>query len=241
MFSPLRQWAACLLDFVYPPHCLLCGNALEEDLERLCPACWQQVDSPAPVRCGRCSKPLVVPADWCGNCASWDPLFEGALILGDFTGSLQQAVWNLKFGGQPHLGVALGQLLGQRDEFAGVWEQLDMLLPVPLHPARQRERGYNQSLHIARGVARSTGLPLAEGLLRRWVPTCQQARLELDQRRDNVAGAFVWGACDAVPRRVGVVDDVITTGETLNACCRVLTAAGVERVWAVALASPYRW
>ena len=240
MFSRLSDWASCVLDFVYPPHCPLCGRALEEALERLCPSCWEQVDIAVEVRCGRCSKPLQAPAASCANCASWDPLFERALVLGDFTGVLQQAIWALKFGDQPPVGVALGQLLGQRSEFFSVWGQLDALIPVPLHPARQRERGYNQSLHIARGVAQSTSLPLLEGLLQRRDNTRQQARLELAQRRENVESAFVLGAAK-VPCRIGVVDDVITTGETLNACCRVLAEAGAERIWAVALASPYRW
>ena len=114
-----------------------------------------------------------------------------------------------------------------------------MLVPVPLHPARLRERGYNQSEMIADGLARVLRKPLDTGLLRRRMQTRQQAKLDAQVRRQNLANAFVSDRrLDGV--RIGLVDDVLTTGATLDACAAVLKARGCPWVLAIAAASPFR-
>ena len=152
---------------------------------------------------------------------------------------MQQGVHALKFMHQQALGTELGRRLGQRPDFVADLQEIDLLVPVPLHPARQRERGYNQSLCIARGLAEVTGHPLDNKLLERRVATRQQAKLDARERRDNlcaairVVGTLPAGTC------IGVVDDVLTTGATLNASARVLQRAGACRIWVLALASPF--
>ena len=118
---------------------------------------------------------------------------------------------------------------------AGEFAPLDGLLPVPLHPARQRDRGYNKSLEIALGLAEALGLPVYACALQRCKNTRQQALLPAAERRDNLRGAFA--SAGAVPPDVclGVVDDVWTTGETLQACARALDRG---RLWALVLARP---
>ena len=232
-----------LLDFVYPVHCLACEGPVENTGEGLCDACWQEILAVCTGprrRCWRCSCPLDGPDAACVHCAEWEPEFERALILGAFEGALQQAIYAAKFRQQKRLGRELGRRLGRAPALSRELQQVDLLVPVPLHPARQRERGYNQSLCIARGVAEVLNRPVCDRLLRRRFNTRQQVRLDADARRRNVVDAFE--VIDQLPPHgcIGLVDDVITSGSTLNACARALERAGGQRVWALALASPAR-
>ena len=208
----LRSWGGALLDFAYPPHCAVCEAEIAA-AEMLCPPCWAEIGTGRRFVCGRYTA------------------FEQIAVLGDFTGALQQAVYAVKFHNQPHLGRALGRRMGRC--MAGELAPLDGLLPVPLHPARQRERGYNQSLEIALGLAEALGLPVYASALQRCKNTRQQALLPAAERRDNLRGAFT--SAGAVPPGVclGVVDDVWPTGETLQACARALDRG---RLWALVLA-----
>jgi len=227
-----------LLDFAFPPHCLVCGQFLGEAGQSLCGRCWGEIQSPCPDRCPRCSCPGAISP--CANCASWDPAVERALVLGDFAGALREAIHLLKFQGHQELGRCLGRCLGQAPELARALQQVDLLIPVPLHPARQRERGYNQSLRIAEGLAEALGKRLCADRLERRVPTRQQARLDAAARQQNLEAAFqVKGELPA-HCCIGLVDDVVTTGATLGACGRALYQAGGRRVWGVALACPFQ-
>lgn len=156
-----------------------------------------------------------------------------------FEGVMQEAVHALKFRRHQKLGRELGRRLGESPQLHSSLAAIDLLVPVPLHPARQRERGYNQSLCIATGLAEVAGVPLRPGLLRRCRATRQQARLDADERALNLAEAFE--AVGDLPRgaRVGLVDDVVTTGATLASCCKALKEKEIASVWGVALASPY--
>ena len=159
----IQELGLSLLDFVYPLHCLVCGVAVEDADQYLCEACWREVLIRPMARCQRCSCPLGKREAVCTNCAGWDPVFERALVLGPFTGAMQQAIHALKFLQQPDLGTKLGCCLARAPDFAEVLQEVDVLVPVPLHPARERERGYNQSLCIARGVAEVVNRPWTGG------------------------------------------------------------------------------
>ena len=157
--------------------------------------------------------------------------FEQVVSLGPFTGALQQAIYALKFRNQVRLGRALGERMGQC--LAEQLAPLDCLLPVPLHPARQRERGFNQSAEIAAGLGAVLGVPVCHGVVRRQRNTRQQAFLSAEERRANIRGAFAPVAALPASFRIGIVDDVWTTGETVAACAQAVES---DRLWAVVLA-----
>lgn len=210
----LQTWGHALLDFAYPPHCAVCAADIEA-AALLCGSCWAEI---VPRR------PHSRVED--GGCA-----FEKIVALGPFTGALQQAIYALKFRNQVRLGRALGERMGQC--LAEQLAPLDCLLPVPLHPARQRERGFNQSAEIAAGLGAVLGVPVYHGVVRRQKNTRQQAFLSAEERRANLRGAFAPVAALPASVRIGIVDDVWTTGETMVACAQ---AVGSDRLWAVALA-----
>lgn len=118
-------------------------------------------------------------------------------------------------------------------------QKIDLAFPVPLHPAREKERGYNQSAYIARGLFDESKIPVAEEILIRIRQTESQTRLNREERRTNVSGAFqLLPVGNGAGKTVALVDDVITTGATMNECARVLKEGGTKRVIGVALSSP---
>ncbi len=210
----LQTWGRALLDFAYPPHCAVCAADIEA-AELLCGSCWAE----------------IVPRHLRPHSEDGGHAFEQVVSLGPFTGALQQAIYTLKFRNQVRLGRALGERMGQC--LAEQLAPLDCLLPVPLHPARQRERGFNQSAEIAAGLGAALGVPVFHGVVRRQRNTRQQAFLSAEERRANLRDAFAPVAALPASVRIGIVDDVWTTGETMVACAQ---AVGSDRLWAVVLA-----
>lgn len=210
----LRTWGRALLDFAYPPHCAVCQADIEA-AALLCRSCWAEIEP----------RPPQPPAEAGGRA------FEKVVALGPFTGALQQAIYALKFHNQVRLGRALGERMGQC--LAEQLAPLDCLLPVPLHPARLRERGFNQSAEIAAGLGVALGIPVYHRIVRRQRNTRQQALLSAEERRANLCGAFARRTAPPANACIGLVDDVWTTGETMAACAH---AVGDTRLWAVVLA-----
>ncbi len=174
----------------------------------------------------------------CGRCAVRPPDFYRMVAPLAYDYPVDRLLLGLKFGRRMHLARALGQAIaeGVRSQVEqGVLEMPEALAPVPLHPRRLAKRGFNQAEEIARLIAREIGVPMLPDICRRVRHTRMQSRLSDEERRLNVAGAF---ACAQSPLRPAIVDDVVTTGATVDAMAAALIAAGAERVqvWAAARA-----
>lgn len=200
-----------LLRLVAPAYCAACGLALVADEDGFCGGCGLLLD--------------VLPA-------SQRPPREAAAGYA-YGGPLAEAICRLKYGGRTDLAGVLGRRLA--DLCAAYAGEVDVVVPLPLHPARLRERGFNQAALLARPVARALGVALDTRSLRRVRPTAVQASLPRPRRLDNVRGAFV-AVRSARPARVLLIDDVRTTGATLAASADALLAAGYPRVYTLALA-----
>jgi ComF family protein len=218
-----------------PAHCLLCGLAGADKLD-LCAACAADLVRNR-VRCPRCALPLDAPAPLCGECLQHEPPFAAAFAPFAYASPLDQLVMRLKFGRSLAAGRVLSELW--LDELRSMPPALpEALIPVPLHPSRLRERGYNQALELARPLAKGRGIPLRDDVLTRTRTTPAQSNLDAIERRRNLRDAFSVSVGATLPMHVAVVDDVMTTGATLRECTRTLLRAGVVRVdvWALARA-----
>ena len=241
-----------LLAVAFPTQCCLCGDELSaQGRLRICGVCWASLEpwkGPACLRCGlpfSSSHAVESSVGQCGACRAGEPAFDAVRSFGIYTGKLRQVVLRLKFGGDGRLGLRLGELLSATWDALPLRRELDLVIvPVPLHPARQRERGFNQSELLAAGLARALGRQygaaeprIAKSWLRRKRATPPQTGLSVAARRENLRGAFEVVNPDAVRgRAIVLVDDVMTTGATVSACARALKRAGAEKVMGVTLA-----
>ena len=218
-----------LLDLLYPPRCAGCGRGGEWS----CALCRRQTLPVPQPYCHRCGQPLT--RSDCRSCAAVLPVVEAVRAATLFEGPIRQAIHRLKYSNLTAVAPALGQLLAETYQQAG-WS-VDVIVPVPLHPARQRQRGYNQAERLGRPLAASLAIPLAPQALRRHRATGDQIGLDPAGRRANVAGAFaVAQAATVVGKTVLLVDDVATTGCTLDACAQALFDSGAMGVLALVLA-----
>ena len=200
--------------------CLLCGA--ESGAELLCAPCSADLP-PLPKACPRCALPNPAEAV-CGSCLNHPPHFDGTLALWRYEFPCDRLIQALKYRARLALARHFARTLVSR-----MLPEVDVIVPMPLHPNRLAERGFNQALEIARGVARHLRKPLVPRGVRRVRDTAAQTRLPYEERAKNVRGAFQC-AFDPSGASVAVVDDVMTTGATLNEVARVLKRAGAVRI-----------
>jgi ComF family protein len=231
LFARVRDVAVGGLAQLLPQRCALCRAAAQRTA--LCDTC--RVALPAlPPGCPVCAQPAMGDAA-CGECLRQPPRFAATVAAHAYAFPLDRLIQALKYEHRLELALPLGDALAEAVRRAPApFSGVEVVVPLPLSRARQRERGFNQSIEIGRVVARRTGLPLV-GLLTRTVHAPPQASLPWRERRRSVHRAF---ACDhdLAGRHVAVLDDVMTTGATLDAAAAALLAAGAARVdaWVVA-------
>lgn len=224
-----------ILNAIYPYTCLRCAARAELPLN-LCQGCFDELPHNTHA-CRQCALPL--PKDHCGDllcgaCQSSPPPFDSGFSAFLYQEPIRRMVSRFKFHEDLTHGHLLGQLLAQSIEAAEI-PLPDLLIPVPLHSSRIRERGFNQALELCRPISRQLGIPIEYRSCIRSKATPHQADLKLKERKKNLRGAFrVIRPIKA--KHVAVIDDVMTTGSTLRAVSTILKRHGVERVsvWSVA-------
>ena len=240
---PFSRAADGLLAVLLAPACAACNASLPYPARGpVCQSCWDAIRSFTPPLCRRCGDPLPswrvisVEAGVCPRCRRRPSALTESRAIGAYDGSLRAIVHAFKYGGCRSLARGLGARL--RESAAGLLGNADIVVPVPLHRSRRRGRGFNQ----ARELARHLGPPLVDAL-RRTRATPSQTDLPAAARHGNVRDAFAlarrqlpWLALNVEGLRIVIVDDVSTTGATIEACARVLRAAGAADVSAVTAA-----
>lgn len=239
---PLHHWAGLLHKLratVWPPTCVLCARAGQFPTLDLCAACEADLPINAPACCV-CAQPLAGESAGllqCGACLRRPPRFDASYCPFRYAYPIDHLVRGLKYSGAVAQGRVLSELLAQRIHATRTAALPEMLVPVPLAPRRFRERGYNQAMELARYVEQRLAVPLRTDLVVRTRETREQVALDKRERRKNIRGAFA--ALSKLPaRHVAIIDDVITTGSTVNELARVLKRAGAQKVevWALARA-----
>lgn len=231
--TALRAGLNAVIGVVYPPSCIACHAAVGQ-AQALCPGCWSGIGFIERPYCERLGTPFAVDlgAGLLSPAAIADPpVFGRARAVCRFDGTARDLVHKLKYGDRQELALTLGRMMAQAGR--ELLPDADLLVPVPLHRTRLWTRRFNQASALGAVVARLAGLPLQPVALARVKRTRQQIGLTRAQRADNLQGAFKVPP-DSKPaiegRSVLLVDDVLTTGATVNAAARALLRAGATRV-----------
>lgn len=242
VFPQITGMIRRLVNLVLPVECSVCERVLTDDpVPFFCRVCWDQVKALTHPLCPRCGQPFAAaatltyaPRHVCSACRLRPPAYTRAWALYAYEPPLQDAIRLFKY----HAKVALAGPLGAMMEaHAETLPAVDLLMPVPLHNARLRERGFNQALLLADRLNRRLRIPLSYDNLIRVRQTPSQAELSRKARLNNLRKAFALLRPDRViGRRILLVDDVLTTGTTVNECAKILRRAGSAEVYVMTLA-----
>ena len=238
----LVGWCRQALRFVLPVECIACGQSLSTDpVPFFCTVCWDTIRPLQQPVCARCDQPFVSPAatsytpnHHCQDCMERPPDFERAWTLFPYLPPLRDAICSFKYRGKHTLAKPLARLM-----ISALPSRIDVdvIIPVPLHPTRLRAREFNQSLLLADQLSRHLSLPVSATNLVRTAVTDPQTALSRQARLRNLRNTFTirWPQ-DLAEQRILLVDDVFTTGTTLNECAKTLRRAGSGPVFALTLA-----
>ena len=231
------------IDIIYPARCHVCRDFLSEERRpyfHFCTHCLNSFSKINPPACPVCGIPFGSISEenhLCEKCMRKRPSYDSLGAPYIYEGRIMDAIHQMKYDGKTYLADSLGPLMAS---FATRWldttENL-LIIPVPLHPKRLRERGFNQALLLARAIMPALGAELDFLSLKRIIYTKSQTGLNSKERKRNVRKAFIMDRQKGLKgKTVVLVDDVATTGNTMNECARVLKKAGIERVFCLALA-----
>jgi len=230
-----------LADIIFPPGCILCGTFMDEHpYFSFCPYCFSQIQfiqSPQCTCCGLSFLDRDGEDHLCGECITSEQFFSVARSLGKYDGTLLEAIRLFKYRGKVTVGKALGRLMADHEYRGFTIRDYSLIIPVPLHKNRLKERGFNQSLILARELSRYCSIPLDFSLLKRTIHRKPQTMLRRKERLANVKGTFeVKNAEKIKGEKILLVDDVYTTGSTVKECSRMLLRYEAAEVAVLTLA-----
>ncbi len=213
------------LDLIAPRICVVCGRRLAPSEQAICVSCNMHLP-----RTGFQLQPYdnmmarlfwgIIPVER-----------VAALFYYEAGSATSNILYDLKYHDHPDIGIAMGRLIGREFSGAGFFDGIDMLVPVPLASKRQRQRGYNQSMQLAKGISKMTGIPIYDKVVRRTAFAKSQTQLHRWERQENVADVFQLKEPAILSgHHVLLIDDVITTGATMTACARELLKAGDVKI-----------
>jgi ComF family protein len=230
-----------VLRFLLPVHCANCGSLLTDDrVSHFCAGCWSTISLMPAARCARCDHPFpstiattYSPHHTCQTCVERPPSYTKAWTLYPYVPPLQNAICLLKYHGKVSLVSSLAALMIDR---LPPLDFVDLIMPVPLHPQRLREREFNQSLLLADHIGRHLDIPVSYANLIRTAHVPAQTTLSRTSRLKNLRRAFTLRHPDAIlNKRILLMDDVFTTGTTVNECAKTLRRAGSDDVFVMTL------
>ncbi len=228
-----------LMDLLYPEgiSCYLCGDKIRgQHSYGVCPVCRKDFIFVGEKSCSMCGKQLD-RAGLCSDCRSFRHYFDRAYSLCVYDGKVKEWIYSFKYAGRSYLARPFGRMMAERIKEIGMDRWVDCVVPVPLHRKKQRQRGYNQSRLLADVISRELGMGKARDLLKRIRETPPLSGLTRLQRMETMEGAFYMNGKEAAVKNVLLIDDIYTTGSTVNQCARALKEGGLVRVYVFTLAS----
>ena len=232
----LKQKAETLIDWIYPRRCPVCDRVSPYGT-RICPACRGALTPVSQNCCVKCGKPLRRgQIEYCGDCKEREHAYFMGRAAYIYQGEIRASIYRMKYGGRREYaefyGKQMWMLLGDFIKATGA----EALIPVPLSSKKMAKRGYNQAQCLAKALSKEAGIPVLDDLVVRIRDTAPQKQLDESERQKKKKKAFKIGRNDVELKITIIIDDIYTTGSTIDAVARVLKKAGVRRIYFVALA-----
>ncbi len=221
---------------LFPPRCPICDEVVLLKEQGICRQCQGKMQYVLPPRCCKCGKHLESEEEeYCSDCAERTHYFDAGRALYEY-GSVARALYRFKYSGRREYAEVFGEEMAfyLKDFLREI--QADGLLPVPMYPGKARVRGYNQSVLLAKALGRETNLPVYEDLVRRVRNTKPLKMLNPEERLNNLKKAFILGENGVKLKVVVIIDDIYTTGSTIDEIAKVLRHAGVKKIYFITLA-----
>ena len=237
----LREIREALRELLYPPRCAVCDGVLggEDRRRRICADCIGKLKYIREPRCFKCGGPLSEDTEeYCKNCRERKHFYDRGFALYEY-GSVRMSVYRFKYAGRKEYAAFFGREMAyglQKDFFPGAGKKKpQVLIPVPLYPGKERSRGYNQAAALAEVIGRYCGIPVRTDLVRRVRKTAPMKALNAGERRRNIKNAFLISQDVVKLEVVMLIDDIYTTGTTIDEIARGLRAYGVKQIYYAAL------
>lgn len=221
-----------ILNILFPRRCPVCGEIAEPAGSLICPACFQKLSFVKSPVCKICGKEIEFSAaEYCGDCARRCHSFEYGAALLNYDETAKRSMAKIKYQNKREYLDFYGAAMAARFEKTVARMHVDAIVPVPIHPSRKRARGFNQAQVLAEILGKRLDLLVCPKMLLRTKKTLPQKNLTAKDRLSNLSGAFAAGRIPDGVESVLIVDDIYTTGSTMEACAAALKAAGVKRVY----------
>ena len=230
--SIFKKGLSGILDLIYPKRCTMCDCTVEPSDEMICPSCAEKLHFTEGPFCLKCGKQLShEESEYCSDCEKKIHAFDAGRSLFPYSDRVIKSLYRLKYSNRPGYAAFYGMKMAL--VFPEVIEKwgVQVIMPVPLHKSRLKVRGYNQAALMARALGAGVGIPVVEDGLIRVKKTRPQRLLDAPARQDNLKNAFKIGRFDVKLKTVLLVDDIYTTGSTIDEVCRVLRQAGVKEIY----------
>lgn len=240
-----------LLDWIYPPKCVACRIIFDPVHNKprpwLCDNCRPLLEPvPTPI-CPRCGHPILVEcSDNCLSCQSKIFYFKSHRACFIYNDVIRDMIHNIKFRSERNIAQGLGHLLSEAFLSFGYGfghsEPFDYILPVPLHPSKKRSRGFNQATILSQPLSKAQNIPISENMVKRIKFTQPQSGLSVPAREQNLSDALIYSGskCSAADKRILIIDDIFTSGATMNACAKLLMEQNAREVYCLSLSIALR-
>ena len=236
----VKKLANMGLDLLFPPKCIFCGQIMRIGTTfEMCSLCKDRLSFIQRIACQKCGKPIVVKdqEDVCSDCKKTNHLYTAATSVFVYSGTVQRALQRMKFEGRRRYAIVFGFLMANQLKKMKNWPIIDIVVYTPLHKKRYAERGFNQAKLLAHEVAKHLDYKVLEDMLYKIKHTPAQSSLVRAKRQQNIYNAFKLNmAIDVKDKTILLVDDIYTTGTTVNECTRYLKAAGAKEVYVITAA-----
>jgi ComF family protein len=231
-------WEA-LLDLIYPPRCIFCTEIIPFQEERgICKRCRNTLPFIEGKVCQKCGKPIQDSdhRTTCFDCIKNSHVYDRGWAVFAYEGMVKDAIYRFKYGGHKEYGKYLGKLMAEKIKYQISEEGFDLIIPIPIHKRRKKERGYNQAEELAKSISSELGIPMDPFILARVKETSPQSGLSIVQRQNNIKKAFkIDDTINLHQMKILLIDDIYTTGTTINYCADLLKERGAKKVFFLSL------